>query len=122
MGDYCAITEEGTKPGGGKKKKKRGSFAESFAVVRSSPKVRWGVCAEAGACTSALQAACGRGIVWIHLVGLTCHRVLPNPPADPEPGAADAQLHALSARAVCACNRRLCHPHRFSAHLPTHRS
>lgn len=41
VGDYCAITEEGTKPGGGKKKKKRGSFAESFAVVRSSPKVRW---------------------------------------------------------------------------------
>ncbi len=43
MGEYCAITEEGTKPGVGKKKKKRGSIGESFAVVRSSPKVRGGL-------------------------------------------------------------------------------
>ncbi|KAI7841534.1 hypothetical protein COHA_004705 [Chlorella ohadii] len=39
VGEYCAITEEGTKPGAGKKKKKRGSIGESFAVVRSSPKI-----------------------------------------------------------------------------------
>ncbi|PRW58365.1 ADP,ATP carrier 1 isoform A [Chlorella sorokiniana] len=39
VGEYCAITEEGTKPGAGKKKKQKSSFSESFAVVRSSPKI-----------------------------------------------------------------------------------
>lgn len=39
MGEYCAIDENGSKP---KKKKSKGSLGESFAVIRSSPKVRRG--------------------------------------------------------------------------------
>ena len=38
VGDYCAIDADGTKPTA-KKKKKKGSLGESFAVIRSSPKV-----------------------------------------------------------------------------------
>lgn len=41
VGDYCAIDAEGGSPKSPKKKKKKkGSLGESFAVVRSSPKVR----------------------------------------------------------------------------------
>jgi hypothetical protein len=36
VGEYCAIDENGSKP---KKKKSKGSLGESFAVIRSSPKV-----------------------------------------------------------------------------------
>lgn len=38
VGDYCAIDADGTKPTA-KKKKKKGSLGESFAVIRSSPKI-----------------------------------------------------------------------------------
>lgn len=70
VGEYCAITEEGTKPGAGKKKKKRSSFSESFAVVRSSPKVRscCVLCCRVGGATGAwlerggLQAASARAL------------------------------------------------------------
>lgn len=38
VGDYCAIAADGTKPVA-KKKKQKGSLGESFAVIRSSPKI-----------------------------------------------------------------------------------
>jgi hypothetical protein len=38
VGDYCAIDPDGSNPTA-KKKKKKGSLGESFAVIRSSPKV-----------------------------------------------------------------------------------
>ena len=40
VGDYCVIDETGAKPTPpSKKRKSKGSLGESFAVIRSSPKV-----------------------------------------------------------------------------------
>ena len=61
VGDYCVIDETGAKPTPpSKKRKSKGSLGESFAVIRSSPKVR--ACRGAVLCVCRGLCVCGGGL------------------------------------------------------------